>query len=63
MVDDDDKPRIKEMMPEDLSDLSIEELQDWITFMQVEIKRAEMGIASKKSVRTGADALFSFGKS
>jgi len=61
MVDDDDKPRMKELMPDDLSDLSIEELQDWIAFMKAEISRAEEGIQAKKNVRSGADALFSFG--
>ncbi len=60
MDDDDDKPRQARMLPVDLSALSIEELTDAIALLEAEAARARAAIAAKQSVRSGADALFSF---
>ncbi len=58
MDTDEDKPRQRELMPEDVSALSVQELQDWIAFMQTEIQRAEIAISAKHHVRGDAEALF-----
>ncbi len=58
MDTDEDKPRQREFMPEDVSALSVQELQDWIAFMQTEIQRAEIAISTKHHVRGDAEALF-----
>ena len=42
----------------DLSPLSVEELGDYIVELEAEIVRARQAITAKKSVRSGADALF-----
>ncbi len=61
MDDDDDKPRRPvAMLPADLASLSVTELEAAIAAMEAEIARARAGIAAKKGVRSGADALFSF---
>jgi len=58
MDDEDDKPRGREMMPPDLSPLSVAELDEWIATMEGEIARARAAIAAKRAVQTGAEALF-----
>lgn len=61
MDDDDDKPRRPvEVLPLDLSSLSVADLETAIARMEGEIARAHAAIAAKRSVRGGADALFSF---
>lgn len=61
MDDDDDKPRRPvEALPADLSALSVSELEAAIARLEGEIARARAAIAAKRSVRGGADALFSF---
>ncbi|WP_337997191.1 DUF1192 family protein [Oleispirillum naphthae] len=60
MDDEDDKPRLETGMPAELAALSVEELERWIATFESEIARARAAIAAKKSVRSGADALFSF---
>ncbi len=63
MDDDDDKPRAPvSILPLDLSSLSIEELTEAIARLEGEAERARAAIAAKRNVRSGADALFSFGK-
>lgn len=63
MDDEDDKPRAAAApLPKDLSGLSIEELTAAIGHLEAEAERARAAIAAKRSVRSGADALFSFGK-
>lgn len=61
MDDDDDKPRRPvEMLPIDLSSLSVADLEAAIGRMEGEIARARAAIVAKRAVRGGADALFSF---
>jgi uncharacterized small protein (DUF1192 family) len=61
MDDDDDKPQAPvPVLPPDLSSLSIEELTEAISCLEAEVGRARAAIAAKKSVRSGADSLFSF---
>jgi uncharacterized small protein (DUF1192 family) len=56
-----DEDRQKPMasgMPRDLSRLSIEELQGYVTSLQQEIARAEAAIRERRAVRDAAEALF-----
>lgn len=46
--------------PLDLTTLSIEDLKNYISTLQDEIKRAQAAIEAKQSHRSGADALFKF---
>jgi len=59
-VDDDDRPKKKvtHEIGQDLSLLSVSELQQRITLMQAEIGRLEADIAKKKSSRSAADMFF-----
>jgi uncharacterized small protein (DUF1192 family) len=59
-VDDDDKPKKKVVheIGQDLSLLSVAELQERIALMQAEIARLEADMARKQSTRSAADLLF-----
>jgi uncharacterized small protein (DUF1192 family) len=59
-VDDDDKPKKKvaHEIGQDLTLLSVVELQERIGLMQAEIARLEADIASKQSTRSAADLFF-----
>ena len=58
--DDDGQPTGKKRTfePKVLEPLSVAELQDYIIDLKGEILRAEQTIATKQSVRAGADSLF-----
>jgi len=59
-VDDDDKPKKKVVheIGQDLSLLSVAELQERIALMQAEIARLEADSARKQSTRSAADLFF-----
>jgi uncharacterized small protein (DUF1192 family) len=59
-VDDDDKPKKKVVheIGQDLSLLSVAELQERIALMQAEITRLEADLARKQSTRSAADLFF-----
>ncbi len=58
-VDTDDlEPRKKKPVLKDLNPLSVSELEDYILDLTTEIERARAMIASKKAVRSGAEAFF-----
>jgi uncharacterized small protein (DUF1192 family) len=59
-VDDDDKPKKKVVheIGQDLSLLSVAELQERIALMQAEIARLEADLAKKQSTRSAADLFF-----
>jgi len=59
-VDDDDRPKKKvtHEIGQDLSLLSVSELQQRITLMRAEIGRLEADIAKKQSSRSAADMFF-----
>ena len=48
----------KAFKPTDVTQLSIEELQDYIAFLNAEIGRADGEIAAKKSSIDAADQIF-----
>ena len=58
--DDEDRPKRKVVheIGQDLSLLSVEELQARITVMQDEIKRLETDMVNKRSKRAEADQFF-----
>ena len=60
VFDDDDRPKKKvaHEIGQDLSLLSVEELQARIGLMQDEIKRLEADIAKKRDKRAAADQFF-----
>ena len=57
---DDDRPRKKPSPQpgENLSELSIEELQERIALYRGEIERLEQDIAAKERFRTSAESIF-----
>ena len=59
-VDDDDRPKkkITHDIGQDLSLLSVTELQERIALMEAEIGRLEADIAKKQSSRSAADQFF-----
>jgi uncharacterized small protein (DUF1192 family) len=59
-VDDDDRPKKKvtHEIGQDLSLLSVAELQERIALMEAEIGRLEADIAKKQSSRSAADQFF-----
>lgn len=59
-IDDDDRPKKKILheIGQDLSLLSVEELQDRIDLLKAEIGRLEADIARKGAFRTAADHFF-----
>jgi uncharacterized small protein (DUF1192 family) len=59
-VEDDDRPKKKVVheIGQDLSLLSVAELQERIGLMQAEIARLEADIAKKQSTRSAADMFF-----
>jgi uncharacterized small protein (DUF1192 family) len=59
-VEDDDRPKKKlaHEIGQDLSLLSVAELQERIGLMQAEIARLEADIAKKQSTRSAADMFF-----
>ena len=59
-IDDDDRPKKKvaHEIGQDLTLLSVTELQERIGLMQAEIARLEADIASKQSTRSAADLFF-----
>lgn len=66
MIDDPAEPRtgrgqtVAALGREDLEPYSVEELSGRISALKTEIVRVEAQMAKKASVRTSADALFSF---
>lgn len=58
--DDDDRPKkkIAHEIGQDLSLLSVEELQARVQLMQDEIKRLEADMAQKRAKRAAADQFF-----
>lgn len=60
VFDDDDRPKKKvaHEIGQDLSLLSVEELQARIGLMQDEIKRLEADVAKKRDKRAAADQFF-----
>lgn len=58
MAWDDLDPKPKKAAPLDLSQLSIEDLQNRIQEYQAEISRMEEAIRAKEAQRSSADALF-----
>jgi uncharacterized small protein (DUF1192 family) len=59
-IDEDDRPKkkITHEIGQDLSLLSVAELNDRITLMKEEIARLEVDIAKKNSSRSAADQFF-----
>ncbi len=58
---DDEEPRVKKtthQIGEDLSDISVGELEERITQLRAEIARLEAEIEAKTSSRSAADAAF-----
>jgi uncharacterized small protein (DUF1192 family) len=53
-----DEPMAQKPAPRNLETLSISELENYIGELEAEIGRARRMIASKRSIRGGADALF-----
>jgi uncharacterized small protein (DUF1192 family) len=58
MDSDDLEPRQKKAKPKDLSAMSIEDLQDYISDLEGEIERAKEAIKKKQSARMGAESVF-----
>ncbi|NWG23323.1 MAG: DUF1192 domain-containing protein [Pseudorhodoplanes sp.] len=60
MFDDDDRPKKKVMheLGQDLSLLSVAELNERIALLRAEIGRLESDIASKQAKRSAADQFF-----
>ena len=59
-IDEDDKPKkkITHEIGQDLSLLSVEELNDRIGLLKDEIARLEADIARKRATRSAADSFF-----
>ncbi len=59
-IDDDDRPKkkITHELGQDLSLLSVEELQSRVDLLHVEIARLEADIVQKRSKRVAADQFF-----
>ena len=55
--DENEKPKTTEF-PRDLENLSVEEVQDYISDMTAEITRAEADIKKKHASMNAADAFF-----
>ena len=55
---DDIEPRAKPAKPRDLTQMSVGDLQDYITALETEITRVEAAIAKKEAHRSGVEALF-----
>ena len=58
MDDDDPGTRRQTAALRNLDPLSVKELNDYICDLEAEISRARAAIASKQSVRSGAESLF-----
>lgn len=58
MDSDDLEPRQTKPKPKDLSMMSIEDLKDYISDLELEIGRAKDAIEKKQSARQGAEAVF-----
>jgi len=60
LIDEDDKPRPKlaHEIGQDLTFLSVQELEARIALLKSEIARLEADIARKRSTRTAADQFF-----
>jgi uncharacterized small protein (DUF1192 family) len=59
-VEDDDKPRkkVSHEIGQDLSLLSVEELNGRIVLMQSEIERLQAAVVKKQASKTAADSFF-----
>ena len=59
-VEDDDKPRkkVSHEIGQDLSLLSVEELNGRIALMQSEIERLQAAVAKKQASKAAADSFF-----
>jgi uncharacterized small protein (DUF1192 family) len=58
MALDPDEPLIPKPAPKNLEIMAIAELEGYIAELEGEIARARKTIATKRSIRGGADALF-----
>jgi len=58
MALDPDEPLTPKPAPKNLEIMAIAELEDYIAELEGEIARARKTIATKRSIRGGADALF-----
>jgi uncharacterized small protein (DUF1192 family) len=62
-MDDDLKPRPKppeHVMGQDLSTLSVHELNERIALLKIEIARLEADVAKKQSSKSAAESVFKF---
>jgi uncharacterized small protein (DUF1192 family) len=51
-------PKTKKPKPRDLSDLSIDALNDYIADLEAEIERVRADIAAKQAALSAADSIF-----
>lgn len=58
MFDDDLDPKTKKPKVRDLSTMSVDELEEYITDMKAEIERVEQEIAKKKAHAEAASSIF-----
>ena len=58
MALDPDEPLTPKPAPKNLEVMAVAELEDYIAELESEIARARKTIATKRSIRGGADALF-----
>ena len=58
MFDDLPKPKTDSNFPRDLENLSIDELNDYITDLKAEITRVEGDISKKKASQDAASSVF-----
>ena len=58
MFDDLPKPKTDSNFPRDLTDMSVDEIEDYIGDLKAEITRAEVDIKTKKASANAAEAFF-----
>jgi len=58
MEDEDDLPKKSDWQPKNLTALSIDQLEDYISVLEGEIARVRTDIAAKRSKRGAAEAIF-----
>ena len=62
LIDDEPRPKLDAQKPRDLTRLSIEELEEHITWLKGEIVRCEEDIVRKKKVAAAAENFFKSAK-